>query len=206
MSELQNIPVELNIVELRTQERCSTKWKHLFATNVTVFAALLKSVPVECKDVLLPARLVKRNDVNCLSYKANKERSNNNLCLLRAICTHKTGTKRLEEELSKFLNQYLDISSNKRAEIFRNVAPEDLHMVEQLGEVYISVYDIEVSYKGIIGELAGTFLRSFSSTANLLPYKYHFCYVTDVNQVFKWFRCSACDKFSTSSFRPSSNI
>ena len=80
--ELQKSVDELNIVELSARERSSTKWKFLFATNVTFFAALLKSIPVGCKDVLLPPHLVKRADVNCRTYKPNKERYSDNLCLL----------------------------------------------------------------------------------------------------------------------------
>ena len=93
--ELQKSVYEVNIVELSARERSSTKLNFLFATNVTFFAALLKSIPVGCKGVLLPPHLVKRADVNCLTYKANKERYNDNLCLLRAVCMHKTGTGRL---------------------------------------------------------------------------------------------------------------
>ena len=47
---------------------------------------------------------------------------------------------------------------------------------------------------GFIGEVAEQILRRFTSTAKLC-YKNHTCYVTDVNKVFKWLRCSTCDKF-----------
>ena len=67
MLELQNILDDINVVELSTRERSSTKWNFLFATNVTLFAALRKSVPVGFKDVLLPPRLLKHIDVNCLT-------------------------------------------------------------------------------------------------------------------------------------------
>ena len=49
--ELQKSLDEVSIVELSTRERSSTKWNFLFATNVTFFAALLKSIPVDCKNV-----------------------------------------------------------------------------------------------------------------------------------------------------------
>ena len=104
MLELQNILDKINIVKLNTRERSSAIWKFLIATNVTVFATLLKSVLVGCKNVLLTPRNVKRTDVTCLSYKANKERYNDNLCLLRPVCMHKTGTEKLEEETSKLPN------------------------------------------------------------------------------------------------------
>ena len=107
MSEFQQKLDDLKIVELSTRERSSTKWKLHFTTNVTTYAALLKSVPVGCKDILLPPNLVKRSGFNCLTYNSNKERYNDNLCLLRAVCMHKTGNKRVEEETKKPLNAYL---------------------------------------------------------------------------------------------------
>ena len=199
MTEFQQRLDDLNIVELSTRERSSTKWKLLFTTNVTIFAALLKSVPVGCKDILLPPNLVKRSDVNCLTYKSNKERYNDNLCLLRAVCMHKTGNERVEEETKKLLNAYLAANPHLSVQIFRGVGLEDLHIVERLAEVNILVYDIEVSDGGIIGELAERSLRRFNSTATLLRYNNHICYFTDVNKVFKSFRCSTCNTFFTKS-------
>ena len=61
------------------------------------------------------------------------------------------------------------------------------------------VYDIEVSVGGIIGELAERSLRRFNSTASLLRYNNHICYVTDMNKVFLSFRCSTCNTFFTKS-------
>ena len=130
MLELQNNLDDNNFVELSTREKSATKRKFLFPTNVTILAALLKSVPVECKDVLLRPRLVKRADVNCVTYKANKERYIENLCLLKAIRFHKTGTESLDEETSKFLDQYLDINPNVAAEKFRDVAFKDQRIFE----------------------------------------------------------------------------
>ena len=154
-----------------------------------------KSVPVGCKDVLSPLRLVKRTDVNCPTYKASKQRYNDNLCLLRAIRMHKTGTKRLEEETSKLLNQKLDINAIVTAEKFRGVSLEVLDIVERLAEVNFLVSVFQVSDNGTLGQLAEQTLRRFNPTANLLRYNFHICYVTDVNKVFKWFRCSTCDNF-----------
>ena len=45
---------KLDIVELCTLERANTKWKFYKLTNLTVFAALLKDVPMGCKDTVLP--------------------------------------------------------------------------------------------------------------------------------------------------------
>ena len=151
MTEFQQRLDDLNIVELSKRERSSTKWKLLFTTNVTIFAALLKGVPVGFKNILLPPNLVKRSDVNCLTYKPNKERYNDNLCLLWAVCMHKTGNERVEEETKKLLNAYLTANPHLSVQNFQGVALEDLHFVERLAEVKTLVYEIEVSDGGIVG-------------------------------------------------------
>ena len=58
--ELQKSVDDLIIVELSAQQRFLTKRKFFFATNVTVFAALLKSSPVGCQNVWLQPHLFKR--------------------------------------------------------------------------------------------------------------------------------------------------
>ena len=150
---------------------------------MTVFEALLKRVSVGCKDDLLPPGLGKGTDVNCLTYKANKERCNENICLLRAIGMHETRTEWLELETLKLLNQYLVIIPNITAENFRGVAVDDLHIVELFVEAKFLGYYIEVSDNGTIGEVAELSLRRISSAVFLLRYNFHICYVTDVKKV-----------------------
>ena len=199
MTEFQQRLDDLNLVELSTRERSSTKYKLLFTRILNVFAALLKSVLVGCKEILLAFNLVKRNDVNCLTYKSNTERYNDNLCLLGAVCMHKTGNESKEEEIKKLFNAYLTTNPHLSVQKLRGVWLEDLHIVERLAEVNFLVYDIRVLDGGIIGELAERSLRRFSSTTTLLRYKNHICYVTDVNKVYKTFRCSTCNIFLTRS-------
>ena len=135
MTEFQPRLDDLKNMELSTRKRSSTQWKLLFTTNVTIFASLLKIVPVCCKDILLPPNLVKRSDVNCLTYKSNKKRYNDNLCLLRAVSMHETGHERVEEETKKLFNAYLAANTPLSVQNFRGVGLEDLHIVERLVEV-----------------------------------------------------------------------
>ena len=78
-------------------------------------AALLKSIPVGCTDVSSPHHFVKRADVNCLTYKVNKERYDI-LWLLRAVCMHRTGTQKLEEETSNLSNALCNVNFNSTFE------------------------------------------------------------------------------------------
>ena len=43
---------KMDIIDLCTRERANTKWKFYKLTNVTVFAALLKDIPMGCKDTV----------------------------------------------------------------------------------------------------------------------------------------------------------
>ena len=66
---------KMDIVDLCTRERANTKWKFYKLTNLTVFAALLKDVPMGCKDSALPEPLLKNHNVNCLTYEQNTKKT-----------------------------------------------------------------------------------------------------------------------------------
>ena len=99
-----------DIVNLCTRERANTNCKFYKLTNLTVFAALLKDVPMGCKDSVLPEPLLKNRNVNCLTFAKKNTRKpyNSNLCLFRAVAMHLIGNERLEEEISKFFNLLLN--------------------------------------------------------------------------------------------------
>ena len=58
-----------DFVDLCTRERDNTKWKFYKLTNLTVFAALLKDVPMGCKDSVLLEPLLKNQTVKYLSFE-----------------------------------------------------------------------------------------------------------------------------------------
>ena len=45
---------KMDIVDLCRRERAKTKWKFYKLSNLTVFVALLKDLPMVCKDPVLP--------------------------------------------------------------------------------------------------------------------------------------------------------
>ena len=65
MTNLNERMQKMDIVDLCTRERSNTKWKFYKHTNLTVFASLLKDVPMGCKDTLLPEPFLKNHNVNC---------------------------------------------------------------------------------------------------------------------------------------------
>ena len=72
---------------------------------MTVFAALLKDVPMGCKAAVLPELLLKNHTINCLTFEENtRQPYNDNLFLFRALAPHLRGNQRLEEESFKIFN------------------------------------------------------------------------------------------------------
>ena len=53
-----------DFIESCTRERVNTKWRFLKLTNVTIFAALLKDIPMGCKVAMLHEPLLKNRTVN----------------------------------------------------------------------------------------------------------------------------------------------
>ena len=49
-----------DIVDFCTRERANTKWKVYKLTNLTIFASLLKEIPMGCKDTVLPEPLLRK--------------------------------------------------------------------------------------------------------------------------------------------------
>ena len=109
MTNLTNRMQKMDIVDICTPERTNTKWKLYKLTNLTIFASLLKDVPMGCKDTFLPEPLLKNHNVNCLTYeKHTLQPYNDNLCLFRALAVHLHGNKKLEDETSKIFNLFLN--------------------------------------------------------------------------------------------------
>ena len=103
MTNLKDRMQEMDIVDICTRERANTKWIFYKLTNLTIFASLLKDVPMGCKDTLLPEPLLRNGNVNCLTFERNtRQPYNDNLCLFRALALHLHLTKNWKRRLRKF--------------------------------------------------------------------------------------------------------
>ena len=183
-----------DIVDLSTRERANTKWKFYKLTNLTVFVALLKDVPIDCKDSVLPEPLLKNQNLNCLTYEQNtKKPYKDNLCLFRALALHLHGIERLEEETSKLFKFFLNNCGEAHPSKFQGVHMTDIPKVEEQLQLNIFLYDIDFVKRELIGELARRSIQKFEKSVKLLRYKNHICYVSDMNSFFKSFRCSTSD-------------
>ena len=179
----------------------NTKWRFYKLTNLTVFAALLKDVPMGCKNTVLPERLLRNGAINCLTYEENtRQPHNDNLCLFGALALHwRHGTQRLEEESSKLFNLFINKMDGRSLNQFQVVHMNDVPTVEDL-TLNILLYDIDIVDGNIVGELARRSVQKYGNTVRLLRYNNHTCYVKNVNAVFQSFRCPDCDSFFNRTF------
>ena len=196
--DIANLKEELQkmgIIDLCTRERANTKWKIYKLTNLTVSVALLKDIPMGCKDTVLPEPLLKNCNVICFTFGRNTSQPyNDNLCLFRAVVLHLFGNERLDEETSKISNLFLSNCGEGDPSKFQGVHMTDIRKVEEMLQLNIFLYDIDFVDGELIGELARRSIPKFEKGVKLLPYNIHICYVSDMNSFFKSFRCSTCDR------------
>ena len=107
LAKLKDFLNKTDVIESCSREKLKTKWRFYKLTNLTVFAPLLKDLPMWCKDAVLPEPLLKNHPINCLTFaEKTRETYNDNLCLFRAPALHLHGTQRLEEETSILFNLF----------------------------------------------------------------------------------------------------
>ena len=68
LAELKDFLNKTDVIESCSRERMNTKWRFYKLTNLTVLAALLKDVPMGCKDAVLPEPLLKNHTITFLSH------------------------------------------------------------------------------------------------------------------------------------------
>ena len=71
LAKLKNFLNKTDVIASCSRERCSTRRKFYKLTDLTVFAALVKDVPMRCKDAVLPEPLFKNCTINCLTFEEN---------------------------------------------------------------------------------------------------------------------------------------
>ena len=180
-------------------ESCSPE--RIKLTNLTVFAALLKDIPMGCKNAILPEPMLKVHTINCLTFEENmRQPYNAKRFLFCALALHMHGSQRLKEEISKVFNLFVNKLIGLSADQFQVVHMNDIYTVEDLLIDYIVLYDIDFVDGSIIGELARRSVPKYENTLRLLGYNNHICYVNNINAVLQSFRCPNSDIFFNRTF------
>ena len=143
-----------DVIESYSRKRMNTKWSFYKLRNLTVFAALLKDVPMGCKNAVSPELLLKNHIINCLTYEETTRQPNNNLCLFRALALHLHGNQRLEEEVSKLFIFLISKKDGLSPNQFQGVHMDNIPTFEDLLTVNILLSDIDIVDGNIVGGFA----------------------------------------------------
>ena len=143
---------------------------------MTVFAALLKDVPMGWKNAVLPKPLLKNCTINCLTFEENtRQPYNDNLCFVRALALHLHRNQRLEQKTSKIFNLFINKTDGLSADQFQGVHMNDIPTAEDLLTLNFLLYDINTVDGNIIGELSRRSVQKYENTVRLLRYNNHIC-------------------------------
>ena len=191
--KIKRVLINTGLIEACRKERAKTKWKINKLTNVTVFAVLLRGVPMGCKDAVLPEILAKDHTFSCLPYKKNTRKPyNDNHCHFRGLILYLHGNGGLEAETSKMFTLLLEKIRRTDPASFQDFCMIDIPIVEDLVQVNIFLYDIDFVNEGMIGQLARRRFGIFFNNVRLLRHNSHVCYVTNINALFEAYRCPSC--------------
>ena len=201
LAKLKDFLNKTVVIESCNRERMNTKWRFYKLTNLTVFAALLKDIPMGCKNAVLPEPLLRNGTINCLTFEEKtREPYNDNLCVFCALALHIHGNQRLEEEVSNYFNLFINKMDGLSADQFQRVHMKDIPFIEDLLTLNIVLYDIDIVDGNIIGELARRSVQKYEITVRLLRNNNHICYVNNINAVLPSFRCPNCNNFFNRTF------
>ena len=196
MTKLKGILKKTDVIESCTKERSNTKWRFFKLTNLTIFAALLRDIPMACKDEVPPESLLRNPSIYCLTFERNtRQPYKDNLCLFRALALHLHGNERLEEETSELFNLFLVNSTNSDPSKFQGVCMDDVPSVEDLVGINFFIYHIDLIDGAMVGQLARRSIKKYEKNVQLIRYNSHICYVDNSHALFKAFRCPTCDTY-----------
>ena len=108
ITNLKDRMQKTDIVGFCTREKANTMRKLYKLTTFSIFASLLKDVPMGCKDTVLPEPLLRNCNVKFFIFERNtRQPHNDNFCLFRVLALYLHGNGKLEEETSKNFNFFL---------------------------------------------------------------------------------------------------
>ena len=103
MAKLKDFLNKTDVKKSCSRERMNTKSRFYKLTNLIVFAALFKDVPMGCKDAVLTKPLLKIRTKNCLTFEENtRQPYNDNLCLLVRLLSTCKALNNWKKKLQSF--------------------------------------------------------------------------------------------------------
>ena len=127
LAKLKDFLNQTDVIESCSRERTNTNWKFNKLTNLTGFAALLKDVPMGCKNAVLAEPPLRNRTIKSLTFEENtRQPCIDNLCLFRALALHLHGNQRLKEETSKIIKLLINEMDGLNADHFQGVYMNDI--------------------------------------------------------------------------------
>ena len=100
MAKLKDILKKTDVIESCTKERANTKWRFFISTNLTLFAALLRDIPMVCKDAVLPESLLRNPSINFPNYEQNTKNIQGQSFSLQSNCMEMRDSKKKHQRYS----------------------------------------------------------------------------------------------------------
>ena len=145
-------------------------------TNVTIFAALLKNIPMGCPDSVLPEPLLRHTQKNCLLSDKDKQPYKDHLCLFRALTMYLNVHSNLDAHISQLLTEFMS-KSGYVPKNFHGESTDDLPLVEGIVKRNIFIYDFDIQEGEYVRELAGRSIEKFEKNSQIAkiqqPYHSH---------------------------------
>ena len=201
LAKLKDFSNKTDVIESCSRERMNTKCGFYRLTNLTLFAALLKDVPMGARTQSYPNLCSKITQSTVSRLKRTRENHITTTCvffvLLLSICTVLNDWKK---RLQNWFNFFFNKMDGMNADQCHGVHTNDIIFVEDLLTLNIVLYDIDIVDCIIVGELARRRKQKHNNTVRLLKYNNRICYVSNVIAVFHASRCPNCDIFFSRAF------
>ena len=169
---------EQDILQWAIAQRPNSDWVCSSVTNVSCFVNRILQHPIGCVGVSLPTYVKRNKVIVALEKDKHGKPYLDNLCLFRCLGLH------LCRNAIDVYAEYTD----QPAREFRGVTIEELHKVELVFRVNITVYELgEVSAK-----LVRRSLGKHADTMFLNLYETHLSYIRDMKKFSHSYTCSKC--------------
>ena len=139
LKKLKETVNKTDVIESCSRDGMKSKWRFYKFTNVTVFAALVRVVPMCWEDACLPELLLNKHAVNCFTFKENTNKAyHDNFCLFRAPVLLLNVNQKVHEETRNFFNFLM----NEFCRIqFQGVRTKDIPVVDDFSTLNNLLYE-----------------------------------------------------------------
>ena len=149
-----------------------------------------------CKEAVLPKPLLRYCTINCLTFEQNTTQLyNDNFCPFCSVAFHLHENQMLEEESSKTFIFFLSRMDGLNPSQFQGVHMNNIPIVDDLLFLNILLYEVNNVARNNIGVIVWRSVQKHENTVRILRFISHICYVSNINEVFQYFRCPNCNKF-----------